>query len=168
MKAALLILSALILLAIAALFVLAIHSRSLAPPERTADRLPPCPASPNCVSSEYPDDTAHYIDPLMLPQGMPADAALSQLNALIRALGGEVEGVESDYLAATFRSRVFGFVDDLQLRLDTQERLVHVRSASRVGHGDLGANRDRVEALRRHWQRAVMNGPDSNLSVTGK
>lgn len=168
MKAALLILSALVLLVIAAFFMLAIHSRSLAPPERAADRLPPCPGSPNCVSSEYPDDAAHYIEPLTLPQGMPADAALDQLGAQIRVLGGEVVGMEDDYLAATFRSRIFGFVDDLQLRLDTRERLAHVRSASRVGRSDLGANRDRVEALRRHWQRAVMNGSGDQRTVTGK
>ncbi|RRQ21543.1 DUF1499 domain-containing protein [Thiohalobacter thiocyanaticus] len=168
MKAALLVLSALVLLAIAALFVLAIHSRSLAPPERADVRLPSCPASPNCVSSEYPDDAAHYIEPLELPQDMPADAALNQLGAQVRELGGEVKGMEDDYLAAIFRSRILGFVDDLQLRLDTQERLVHVRSASRVGRGDLGANRSRVEALRRHWQRTVMNELVNNQNVTGK
>lgn len=168
MKAALLILSVLVLLAIAALFVLAIHSRSLAPPERADGRLPPCPASPNCVSSEYPDDAAHYIEPLALPPGMPADTALNHLEAQVRELGGEVEGMESDNLAATFRSRIFGFVDDLQLRLDAQERLVHVRSASRVGRSDLGANRSRVETLRRHWQRTVMNELVNNRNMTGK
>jgi len=41
-----------------------------------------------------------------------------------------------------------GFVDDLELQLRPQDALIAVRSASRLGYGDLGANRRRVEALR--------------------
>jgi uncharacterized protein (DUF1499 family) len=39
-----------------------------------------------------------------------------------------------------------GYVDDVEFR--KTETQVHVRSASRVGHSDMGANRKRVEALR--------------------
>ena len=40
------------------------------------------------------------------------------------------------------------FTDDLELALDTSARVIHVRSASRIGRGDLGVNRKRVEAIR--------------------
>jgi uncharacterized protein (DUF1499 family) len=56
---------------------------------------------------------------------------------------------ESGYLHAECQSRLFRFTDDLELRLDAARGVIHVRSASRVGHSDLGANRKRVEALRR-------------------
>jgi uncharacterized protein (DUF1499 family) len=154
-KTAVLIAAALTGIVVLGLIVLGIHSRSLTPPERAGGRLPPCPASPNCVNSEYPDDTAHYIAPLTLPAEMAADAALSRLAGQIRELGGEVQDRSPDYLGATFRSRLFGFVDDLQLRPDPAQRVIHVRSASRVGHGDLGVNRRRVEALRTHWERTI-------------
>jgi len=32
--------------------------------------------------------------------------------------------------------------------LDASERVIHLRSASRVGRSDLGANRKRIESIR--------------------
>jgi uncharacterized protein (DUF1499 family) len=52
------------------------------------------------------------------------------------------------YLHAEATSLVFRFVDDVEFQLDPGQRLLHVRSASRVGHWDLGVNRRRVERLR--------------------
>jgi uncharacterized protein (DUF1499 family) len=52
------------------------------------------------------------------------------------------------YLHAISRTRLLRFVDDLELRLDVEGRKIDVRSASRVGYGDLGVNRRRVERLR--------------------
>jgi len=56
------------------------------------------------------------------------------------------------YLHAEFTSAVFRFVDDVEFLLDDAEKVVHVRSASRVGHSDLGVNRKRVEALREAFE----------------
>jgi uncharacterized protein (DUF1499 family) len=56
---------------------------------------------------------------------------------------------DAHYLAATYHSRLFRFVDDLELRLDPGAGLIHVRSASRVGHADFGANQRRVKRLAR-------------------
>ncbi|PZO25782.1 MAG: DUF1499 domain-containing protein, partial [Betaproteobacteria bacterium] len=42
----------------------------------------------------------------------------------------------------------FGFVDDVEFRIDQGSGLLHVRSASRVGYSDLDANRKRVEQIR--------------------
>ena len=53
------------------------------------------------------------------------------------------------YLRAEFKSRVFGFVDDVELQLRAAEEAIAVRSASRVGYSDLGVNRRRVESLRK-------------------
>ena len=52
------------------------------------------------------------------------------------------------YIHVEARSRIFRFVDDVDFVLDVRESVIHVRSASRVGHGDLGVNRRRVEQIR--------------------
>ena len=92
-------------------------------------KLRPCPGSPNCVRSEMP---VRALQPL-------AVSSRGEWEGLIRtivAMGGSVEHVEDGYVHATFRSRVFGFVDDLECRRDGD--VVQVRSASRSGWWDLG------------------------------
>ncbi|HEY5717459.1 MAG TPA: DUF1499 domain-containing protein, partial [Motiliproteus sp.] len=73
------------------------------------------------------------------------------LQQSIEAQGGVLVRVQDDYLAATFTSSLFGFVDDLEARLELDKQQIQLRSASRVGHSDLGANRTRVELLRRQF-----------------
>jgi len=79
--------------------------------------------------------------------------------ALKRALAAEPgiriaeEDKERGYLRAEATSRIFRFVDDVAFQLVAEERLIHVRSASRVGYWDLGVNRRRVERLREALRR---------------
>jgi uncharacterized protein (DUF1499 family) len=74
------------------------------------------------------------------------------LPAVVRIINktprAKVTRQEPDYLHAEYTSRIFRFVDDLELRVDDRASLLHVRSASRVGNGDLGVNRQRIEELR--------------------
>jgi len=51
------------------------------------------------------------------------------------------------YLRATFQSRSFGFVDDVEFLFDEQSGRIDFRSASRVGYSDFGANLRRMEAI---------------------
>jgi len=78
---------------------------------------------------------------------------LTELKDVIQRMGGEIVDDQDAYLAATFSSGLFGFVDDLEIRVDRPAGLIHVRSASRVGHGDAGVNRKRVERLRSLYER---------------
>jgi uncharacterized protein (DUF1499 family) len=57
--------------------------------------------------------------------------------------------VEDHYLHAEFTSLIFRFVDDVEFLHDPASSQIHVRSASRIGHSDLGVNRARIEKLRR-------------------
>ena len=110
-------------------------------------RLAPCPSSPNCVCSEDPA-TRSFVEPIRLAG--PTDEVQRRLKAALEALPRtRVVAEEPGYLRAECRSRFLGFVDDLELRVDRVAGVVHVRSASRVGHSDLGVNRARVERLRR-------------------
>lgn len=110
-------------------------------------RLAPCPVSPNCVSS-FAEDPEHAIAPLDV-KGNSSDAIRSKLKTALSKMSG-VKIVEEDgnYLHAEARTRFLRFVDDLELLIDPERGLVQVRSASRIGVSDLGANRRRVEALR--------------------
>lgn len=108
------------------------------------DRLAPCPRSPNCVSSRE-TRPAFRVEPLAAPEA-PLAAARRAIERLPRAR--IVEEETGTYLRAECRSFLFGFVDDLELALDSDAGVLEVRSASRVGHSDLGANRRRVEELR--------------------
>jgi len=56
---------------------------------------------------------------------------------------------EGGYLHAEVRSFLFRFVDDIEFLIDTEQSLIHVRSASRTGHSDFGVNRRRVEHVRK-------------------
>ena len=109
--------------------------------------LAPCPTTDNCVESRA-TDPRHAIEPLRCGGDLPAVIELTQ-EALPRVRLIEHIG---DHAHLEVRSRIVGFVDDLELQAvgDT----VHVRSASRLGNSDLGVNRDRIEVLRDALQRA--------------
>ena len=51
-------------------------------------------------------------------------------------------------MRAEFRTRLFRFVDDVLFEIDEAKKTIEFRSASRVGRGDLGVNRKRLEAIR--------------------
>jgi len=119
-------------------------------------RLSPCPDSPNCVCSEDKGKPS-WIEPLAL-QGDP-DKAWEKLKDIVEKMGGTIEREDDGYLRATFRTKLFRFVDDVEFRMDADKRMIHVRSASRVGYSDLGVNRKRVEALRSRFNEAMNSLP---------
>lgn len=104
-------------------------------------RLAPCGPAPNCVCSEVGVDAAQAVAPLAV-----SGNEWERVVDVVEELGGRIVTQDAHYLHATFSSRLFRFVDDLELRPDGA--MLQVRSASRVGHSDLGVNRQRVEALR--------------------
>lgn len=139
---------------------LAAASCSGSPPDTagpTADGgLAPCPETPNCVHTgdRHPEGT----DPFRLsPEALQhdddelLDLLAEELVSLPRTSIREREG---HWIHAEARSRVFRFVDDVEILLPADFRQdehpeVVVRSASRLGQSDLGVNADRVASLRR-------------------
>lgn len=108
--------------------------------------LAPCPDMPNCVSSR--DLRAAWrIEPLVFT-GTPSAAKRDLENALNSMKGSRLIQNSNSYLHYEFRTPLFGFVDDLEFLCDETNKTFHVRSASRIGHSDLGTNRNRVEDLR--------------------
>jgi uncharacterized protein (DUF1499 family) len=115
-------------------------------------RLRPCPGRPNCVCSDDPEER-----PRIAPLATGEDPARTwkHLQDLLRAQPQTtIVEAQADYLHVEFRSRLFGFTDDVEFHLRPAERIIAVRSASRLGYSDLGVNRSRVEAIRRLMQDA--------------
>ena len=112
-------------------------------------KLAPCPSSPNCVSSQSPDNS-HLIAPFTY-SGQAADA-MKKLAAIVQTFPRTSIIAASDrYLYAEVTSAIFRFVDDLEFLVDDTAKVIHVRSASRMGYSDLGVNRKRVEQIRQRW-----------------
>ena len=100
--------------------------------------LPECPDSPNCVRVSVPseqDEDKLFENVLR---------ALGMMNA------HEVDSNSQQlHVNAIFRIPLFGFLDDVVIKIDSYPTgaVAHIRSSSREGHSDLGVNRRRVATL---------------------
>ena len=108
-------------------------------------RLAACPGTPNCVSSQ--GSGRSFVAPLAFDDA-PSSAFIRLQRILASFPRTRIVESTENYLHAEVRSRIFGFVDDVELYIDASAHCVHVRSASRVGYSDFGVNRARVEAIR--------------------
>lgn len=109
------------------------------PTAHSSNPLPECPDSPNCerVSAAY---------------DASPDTLFAATQRALDALGPSTLQARPDSMRAAAVYRVaLVFKDDVDVAVDstgTGSRL-HVRSASRVGHSDLGVNARRVDRLLR-------------------
>jgi uncharacterized protein (DUF1499 family) len=105
------------------------------------EHLSPCPAPAHCARENW-----SVADPA---------AALDKLLPAVLALEGiEIVETGSGYIHATATSRIFGFVDDLELHAALADGVIEARSLSRVGDSDLGVNGRRLATLRRALEAA--------------
>lgn len=127
------------------------------------DSLPPCPGTPNCVSSQA-EDPSRRVEPLRF-RG-PASQALERLQALLAGMPRtRIVASRDGYVHAEVRTALLRFTDDVELLLDEAAGVIHVRSASRVGRSDFGTNRRRVERLRAAWERGGWSPPREQLGI---
>lgn len=109
-------------------------------------RLSPCPESPNCVSSDATDEE-HRVEPFHL-KAPPRQAWHGLQNVLAAEPRTRLIVADERYMHVEIESAVFRFVDDAEFLLLPDEQIIAVRSASRIGYGDLGVNRKRIERIR--------------------
>ena len=147
MKTFLLIAVVLLLLALTYFYYLGIRSQTGSAKGLVDGRLAPCPDTPNCICTEYPDDTAHFTQPLSLDAINKEDISHAVQQA-IQHTGGEIINTTENTVTATYTSSIFRYVDDFEVRIDKAAAQLHIRSASRVGRSDLGANIKRVNAFK--------------------
>jgi uncharacterized protein (DUF1499 family) len=134
--------------------------RGLAP---AGSPLRPCPSSPNCVSTDA-QDARHAMPPLPW-RGSVAEAQSRARAALLAEPRTRIVQERPGYVHAEARSRLFRFVDDMEVLVDSAAGVVRFRSASRVGHSDLGVNRRRMTAFTRRFAAAA--GPAPTDSARG-
>jgi uncharacterized protein (DUF1499 family) len=110
------------------------------------DVLAGCPDRSNCVSSQSPD-ARHAIEPFRLK--VDTTTGWNTVTGIIEKLPRTtIVKANEHYLHAECKSRLFGFIDDLELKLDSETGTMDIRSASRTGYYDFGVNRRRVSKLR--------------------
>lgn len=120
-------------------------------------QLSSCPSSPNCIQTQDSTDQEHYSPALDLPEIAWEDSSARQkfqadLVAIIQEMEGTLVAQSDIHTHATFTSLIFRFVDDFELKIDTTQKKLHIRSASRTGHSDLGVNLERVEQFKALYQ----------------
>ena len=104
-----------------------------------------CPASPNCVSTST-TSSIHQIDAPILATA--PEQAWPAVIATVKSLPRTIITYQDNYhLRAESRSRLFRFIDDIEIYLDTENNQLAMRSASRLGYSDLGVNGRRLHAL---------------------
>ena len=96
-------------------------------------QLRPCPETPNCfatsvvVKNQEGGDIIDWV-------------------SVVEANGGQLINTRNRYWHFTFKTGLFGYVDDLEV-LQVSANEFKFRSASRVGYSDLGANQKRVSKI---------------------
>src|SRR5258708_11052388 len=113
--------------------------------------LPPCPRTPNCVSTQA-SDPEHGIAPIHYSGS--ATEALQRLVAILRDTPRTtITSVEEGTVRAKFRTRVFRFVDDALFMVDDDTKTIHFRSAARLCRRDFSVNRTRMESVRTAFEK---------------
>ncbi|OUR95534.1 hypothetical protein A9Q84_16410 [Halobacteriovorax marinus] len=126
------------------LFLLGSKSAEMHPTVGIQDGvLTPCPEKPNCVSSFAKEtDEKHYLAYVAL-----TESPLQQIKEYAKKMNMTLEKESEGYLHFTEKTAIFKFVDDIEFLYIASEKKLHFRSASRVGHSDMSANRKRMNAF---------------------
>ena len=108
-------------------------------------RFRPLSSKPNNISTQA-SEPEKRVDPLEFKA--TAKETSTALIIAIHSVGkATLEVEDEDYLHAVFTTPLMRFHDDAEFWLDVEEKLVHVRSASRAGYSDMGMNRRRYQKL---------------------
>lgn len=143
MKILLIILLTIVISILIYFIYLGLKSQSGTAPGLVDSKLTACSNKPNCICTEYPNQKLHYSNAINYNE-----LNISKITQAIQSTGGIVSIHKDNYIAATYTSTLFKYVDDFELRFDTANKLIHIRSASRVGHSDMGANLKRIEKFK--------------------
>jgi len=107
----------------------------------TNAKFSPCSQKPNSVSTQTTQDIKK-VDPLAF-NGTLEETYELILKSLKGLKKNDIVTKESNYLHVTFTSKLFKFVDDVEFYFDEKAKLIHFKSASRVGYSDMGVNKKR-------------------------
>ncbi|MHA1468358.1 MAG: DUF1499 domain-containing protein [Promethearchaeota archaeon] len=117
------------------------------------NKFKPCPKTPNCVSTMASnDDKKHYISPISYISSQ--EEAVEKIIQIINSLKGtKIKVKEINYIHVIFSTKLLRFKDDVEFYFDDSSKIIHFKSASRIGSSDLGTNRKRMEKIRKLYSR---------------
>ena len=122
---------------------LGVHDGRLKPPSKTANSV----SSQAALHPGHPQAETARIEPFHYS----GDGAVA-MERLARAVKAfpytRIVSRNAEYLRAESTTPMLQFTDDLEFWLDPSNRVIQLRSASRIGRRDFDANRKRIEALR--------------------
>ncbi|PKM57420.1 MAG: DUF1499 domain-containing protein [Firmicutes bacterium HGW-Firmicutes-3] len=108
-------------------------------------RLTDMPQSPNAVSSQTTDEDKK-VEPF--PYKETLKLTKDGIKLAVKAYGNaEIVEEKADYLRLVFTTGLMRYKDDIEFYFDDQNKVVHFRSASRMGYSDMGKNRERYNVL---------------------
>ena len=117
-------------------------------------RLAPPKSTPNNVHSQADAFGAAYAAARIdaLPLRGDGAASMARLKAVLETRPRtRIVEARDDYLRVEFTTKLMKFVDDAEFWFDPAAQVIQLRSASRVGRGDHGVNRQRIESLRARY-----------------
>lgn len=108
-------------------------------------KLTDTPQTPNAVSSQTTDEDKKVAP---FPYKENLQSTKDGIKLAVKAYG-DVKIIEekADYLRYVFTTGLMRYNDDVEFYFDDQNKVVHFRSASRMGYSDMGLNRERYNAL---------------------
>jgi uncharacterized protein (DUF1499 family) len=106
----------------------------------------------------------HAAEPFHYPE-TPAGARQRLINLLRAQKRVRIVDLQGNYIHAEFTSTLFRFVDDMEFLFDDAAKVIHIRSASRVGWSDLGVNRRHVEMLRSRFEKINTTAPHMQQDI---
>ena len=96
---------------------------------------------------DHPQRSYAAIQPLRFSSD--PEQAMQKLASVLKTQARTVIVAEKpDYIYVQSSTPLLHFTDDVEFWLDRSAGVIQVRSASRIGYGDLGANRARIEKIR--------------------
>ena len=119
----------------------------------TNGSLAPLPRTPNAVSSQT-SDIRKKVDPFPFKQN------LTESKNSIKIILEDFEGLtllheSKNYIHAFTTSKTMRFHDDIEFFFDERSKVVHFRSASRIGYSDMNVNRNRYERLKESYMKQL-------------
>ena len=108
-------------------------------------KLNDCPKSPNCVSTTT-EQSSKKMEPIPFSIEV-GDVKTIIKNIILNLPNTKIKEESKNYLHFIFESKFFKFIDDVEFLMDIEQKLIHFRSASRVGYSDLGVNKKRMTKL---------------------
>lgn len=107
------------------------------------------PRTPNGVSSQT-SDIRKKVHPFPFNQNLTESK--NSLKIILQNFEGmDIIHESKNYIHVISTSKTMRFHDDIEFFFDERSKVVHFRSASRIGYSDMNANKNRYERLRKEY-----------------